>query len=351
MASTAPGSVAAKQILLVDGSALLYRSHFAFARNPLRNSKGEVTSAAYAFLNTLLPLLDERQPDHIAVVFDTKAPTFRHREYKEYKANRPPMPDELSRQFPIIRELLRVLGIPIVEQEGVEADDILGTLAVEAARAGAEVWILTGDKDFYQIVSEKIRLLSPPGRGGPVETVDRAAVRARFGVDPEQMIDLLALMGDSVDNVPGVPGVGEKTAAQLIATYGSLEGLYRSVDCVAKPALREKIRENEGKARLSQKLVTVRTDLPSTSTGRSSSGLRPISTSWSSSWISWSSADCASASRRIWTPSSRRSSFPSSWRPRRRVLRLPRRCVPSVLRSGSTRSCAPPRRSRRWRGS
>jgi len=262
MASTAPGSVAAKQILLVDGSALLYRSHFAFARNPLRNSKGEVTSAAYAFLNTLLPLLDERQPDHIAVVFDTKAPTFRHREYKEYKANRPPMPDELSRQFPIIRELLRVLGIPIVEQEGVEADDILGTLAVEAARAGAEVWILTGDKDFYQIVSEKIRLLSPPGRGGPVETVDRAAVRARFGVDPEQMIDLLALMGDSVDNVPGVPGVGEKTAAQLIATYGSLEGLYRSVDCVAKPALREKIRENEGKARLSQKLVTVRTDLP-----------------------------------------------------------------------------------------
>jgi len=262
MASTAPGSVAAKQILLVDGSALLYRSHFAFARNPLRNSKGEVTSAAYAFLNTLLPLLDERQPDHIAVVFDTKAPTFRHREYKEYKANRPPMPDELSRQFPIIRELLRVLGIPIVEQEGVEADDILGTLAVEAARAGAEVWILTGDKDFYQIVSERIRLLSPPGRGGPVETVDRAAVRARFGVDPEQMIDLLALMGDSVDNVPGVPGVGEKTAAQLIATYGSLEGLYRSVDCVAKPALREKIRENEGKARLSQKLVTVRTDLP-----------------------------------------------------------------------------------------
>src|SRR5882672_9412244 len=262
MASTAPGSVAAKQILLVDGSALLYRSHFAFARNPLRNSKGEVTSAAYAFLNTLLPLLDERQPDHIAVVFDTKAPTFRHREYKEYKANRPPMPDELSRQFPIIRELLRVLGIPIVEQEGVEADDILGTLAVEAARAGAEVWILTGDKDFYQIVSEKIRLLSPPGRGGPVETVDRATVRARFGVDPEQMIDLLALMGDSVDNVPGVPGVGEKTAAQLIADYHSLDELYRSLDGVAKPALRAKLRENEGKARLSQRLVTVRTDLP-----------------------------------------------------------------------------------------
>ena len=262
MASTAPGSAAAKQILLVDGSALLYRSHFAFARNPLRNSKGEVTGAAFGYLNTLLPLLEERQPDHVAVIFDTSAPTFRHREYKDYKAHRPPMPEDLVRQLPIIRELLRVLGVPIVEQDGVEADDIVGTLAVEAARAGATVWILTSDKDFYQIVTDRIRLLSPRGRGEAVETVDRAAVRARFGVDPEQMIDLLALMGDAVDNVPGVPGVGEKTAAQLIATYGSLEGLYKSIDCVARPALREKIRENEGKARLSQKLVTVRTDLP-----------------------------------------------------------------------------------------
>src|SRR5882762_10058191 len=262
MASTAPGSVATKQILLVDGSALLYRSHFAFARNPLRNSKGEVTSAAYAFLNTLLPLLDERQPDHLGVVFDTKAPTFRHREYKDYKANRPPMPDELSRQIPIIRELLRVLGIPIVEQEGVEADDLLGTLAVEAAKAGANVWILTGDKDFYQIVSDRIRLLSPGSRGGSVDTIDRAGVRARFGVDPEQIIDLLALMGDASDNVPGVPGVGEKTAAQLIATHGSLDELYRSVEGVARAGLRDKIRANEDKARLSRRLVTIRTDLP-----------------------------------------------------------------------------------------
>ena len=216
----------------------------------------------FGYLNTLLPLLEERRPDHVAVVFDTSGPTFRHREYAEYKAHRPPMPDEMAKQLPKIRELLRLLGVPIVEQEGVEADDIVGTLAVEAARAGADVWILTSDKDFYQIVSDRIRLLSPGGRGESVETIDRAGVRARFGVDPEQMIDLLALMGDAVDNVPGVPGVGEKTAAQLIATYGSLEGLYRSLDCVARPALREKIRENEGKARLSRKLVTVRTDLP-----------------------------------------------------------------------------------------
>ncbi len=262
MASTAPGSGAAKQLLLVDGSALLYRSHFAFARNPLRNSKGEVTSVVFGFLNTLVPLLDERRPDHVAVVFDTAGPTFRHREYAEYKANRPPMPDDLRAQIPKIHELLRLVGVPIIEQEGVEADDIVGTLAVEAARADALVWILTSDKDFYQIVSDKIRLLSPRGRGEAVETIDRAAVKARFGVEPEQMIDLLALMGDAVDNVPGIPGVGEKTAAQLIATYGSLEGVYRSVDRVERPALRDKIRENEGKARLSQKLVTVRTDLP-----------------------------------------------------------------------------------------
>lgn len=262
MGSTEPGVGAGKQLLLVDGSALLYRSHFAFARSPLRNVRGEVTSAAFAFLNTLLPLLDERRPDHVAVVFDTVAPTFRHREYAEYKANRPPMPEDLERQIPVVRELIRYLGVPLVEQDGVEADDLVGTLAVEAARAGADVWILTGDKDFYQIVSDRVRLLSPRGRGEGVETVDRAGVRARFGVDPEQMIDLLALMGDATDNVPGVPGVGEKTAAQLITTYGSLDDLYRSLDCVDRPALREKIRENEANARLSRRLVTIRTDLP-----------------------------------------------------------------------------------------
>src|SRR5947208_1608437 len=158
MASTAPGIDGGKQLLLVDGSALLYRSHFAFARNPLRNSKGEITSAAFAFLNTLIPLLDERRPDHLAVVFDTAAPTFRHREYAAYKAHRPPMPEDLAGQIPKIRELVRLLGVPIVEQEGVEADDLVGTLAVEAARAGAQVWILTGDKDFYQIVSDRIQI-------------------------------------------------------------------------------------------------------------------------------------------------------------------------------------------------
>jgi DNA polymerase-1 len=208
MASTAPETGGARELLLVDGSALLYRSHFAFARNPLRNSKGEVTSAVYGYLNTLLPLLEEGRRRYVAVVFDTKAPTFRHREYAAYKAHRPPMPEDLARQIPKIRQVLGLLGVPIVEQDGVEADDILGTLAVEAARAGVDVKILTGDKDFFQIVSDKILLLSPRARGESVETIDRAGVRDRFGVDPERMVALLALMGNARDNVPGLPRGG-----------------------------------------------------------------------------------------------------------------------------------------------
>jgi len=262
MVSTEQGTGAGKKLLLVDGSALLYRSYYAFAKNPLRNSKGEPTGASFGVLNTILPLLEEQRPDHVAVVFDTAAPTFRHREYAEYKAHRPPMPDDLKSQIPRVRELIRLLGIPLVEQEGVEADDLLGSLAIEAARAGAEVWILTGDKDFYQIVSDRIRLLSPRGRGEAVETVDRDAVRERYGVEPEQMVDLLALMGDSSDNVPGVPGVGEKTAADLIRKFGSVDRLYRSLESVERPGLREKIRANESSARLSRKLVTIRIDLP-----------------------------------------------------------------------------------------
>ncbi len=253
---------AGKRLLLVDGSALLYRSFYAFIRNPLRNSKGEATSAAYGVLNTLVPVLDEHQPDHVAVVFDTAAPTFRHREYAEYKAHRPPMPEDLAAQIPRVREVIEALGLPIVEQEGVEADDLIGSLAREAERAGCEVWILTGDKDFYQLVSDRVRLLAPRGRGDQHLHIDEAAVKERWGVGPGQIVDLLALMGDASDNVPGVPGVGEKTAAQLVSAYGSIDDLYRSLEKVERPSLREKLRSNEDKARLSRKLVTIRADLP-----------------------------------------------------------------------------------------
>jgi DNA polymerase-1 len=262
MVSTDTASGAGKRLLLVDGSALLYRAYFAFIRNPLRNARGEPTSAAFGVLGTLIPILDEQRPDHLAMVFDTAAPTFRHREYAAYKAHRPPIPPELAAQIPRVRALLESLGIPILEQEGVEADDLIGSLAREAEIAGCEVWIVTSDKDFYQLVSERVRLLAPRGRGDQHLRVDREAVRERFGVGPEQMVDLLALMGDASDNVPGVPGVGEKTAAQLVTSFGTVENLYRSLDKIERPSLREKLRANEDKARLSRKLVTIRVDLP-----------------------------------------------------------------------------------------
>jgi len=261
MVST-PRAAKGASLLLVDGSALLYRAHFAFIRNPLRTAKGEVTSAVFGVLQILLPVLEQRSPDRVAVVFDTAAPTFRHRVYKEYKAHRPPMPEDLAMQIPRVREAIRHLGLPIVEQEGVEADDLIGTLAKEAEGDGATAWLLTSDKDFYQLVSDRIVVLSPRGRGAELSVVDRTGVRERFGVAPEEMIDLLALMGDASDNVPGVPGIGEKTAAQLIGKFRTMDHLYASLDQVERASLREKLRANEDRARMSQMLATIRFDLP-----------------------------------------------------------------------------------------
>ena len=255
-------SGAGKRLLLIDGSALVYRCYYAFIRKPLRNKKGEPTSIPYGILQTLLPLLASRRPDKVAMVFDTKAKTFRHRVYAEYKAHRPPVPADLTAQLPRSREVIGLLGIPIVEQDGVEADDLIGSLAKEAERAGATTLILTGDKDFFQLVSERTWVLAPQGKTGELQPMDPAAVRERYGVPPEEMVDLLALMGDASDNVPGVAGIGEKTAAQLIQKYHSIDALYRSLDSVERPAIREKLRVNEANARLSHTLVTIRADLP-----------------------------------------------------------------------------------------
>ena len=255
-------SGAGKRLLLIDGSALVYRCYSAFIRKPLRNKKGEPTSIPYGILQTLLPLLSSRRPDKVAMVFDTKAKTFRHRVYPEYKAHRPPVPADLTAQLPRSREVIGLLGIPIVEQDGVEADDLIGSLAKEAERAGATTLILTGDKDFFQLISERTWVLAPQGKTGELQPMDPAAVRERYGVPPEEMVDLLALMGDASDNVPGVAGIGEKTAAQLIQRYHSIDELYRSLDSVERPAIREKLRVNEPNARLSHTLVTIRADLP-----------------------------------------------------------------------------------------
>lgn len=254
-----------KSLYLVDGSALAYRSFFALGRTSLATGAGEPTGAVFGFANTLWSLLREYRPDYVAVVFDTAAPTFRHEEYADYKANRTEMPDDLSRQFPRLHELCRAWPLPLLMQDGVEADDIIGSYAAQLASPGLQVVLVSGDKDFCQLVNDNVRILNP-GRGGPtrveVHWLDTDGVVKKFGVTPDRVIDVLALMGDTSDNVPGVPGIGEKTAAQLIQEFGGLDALLGSIDRVTRKSVQEKLRAHLDQARLSQRLVTIRTDLP-----------------------------------------------------------------------------------------
>ncbi|MCC7140690.1 MAG: DNA polymerase I [Candidatus Eisenbacteria bacterium] len=246
---------------LVDGTAILYRAHFAFLRNPLVTKKGETVSAVYGLATTLARLLREEKPARLAVAFDLGAPTFRHERYADYKAHRPPMPEELISQGPRARELVRAMEIPILEQEGVEADDLIGTLAAMAVAAGEEAVIVSADKDFMQLVSPRVRQWIPPRASEPAQWIDLAGVRERWGVEAGQMVDLLALMGDASDNVPGVPGIGEKTAAKLLLDYGSLEVLYTRLAEVTPKGVREKLERGRESALLSRELVQIRTDL------------------------------------------------------------------------------------------
>ncbi len=247
----------AKTIYLVDGTALVYRSYFAFIKNPLVNSRGEDTSASYGFSNTIMSLIRDRKPDYLAIAFDTRKATFRHEMYDAYKATRQKMPDELAEQLPRVREAAEAMGIPILEIEGVEADDVIGTLAVNAAAEGLNVVMVTGDKDFMQLVDGKIKMLSPAKN----DLIGEDGVVEKFGVKPTQIIDLLSLMGDSSDNVPGVPRVGEKTAVQLLTEFGSLDQVLERFEEISKPSIKKSIGENREMALLSRRLVTIKTDV------------------------------------------------------------------------------------------
>jgi DNA polymerase-1 len=245
---------------LIDGSALAYRSYFAFIRSPLMSSRGENTSAPYGFANTVLKILREDRPDYLVIAFDTSAPTFRHEIYEEYKSTRLKMPDELADSLPAIHELVAALRIPVLRQDGIEADDLIGTLALAGERAGMNVVIYSGDKDFCQLVTDRVRILRPKGGGDDV-LIGPAGVVEWMGVPPERIVDLLALMGDTSDHVPGVPGIGEKTALKLLAEHETLEAvLDHSVSIPGK--LGERLRENRASAELSRRLVTIRTDVP-----------------------------------------------------------------------------------------
>lgn len=247
-----------KRLFLLDGMALVYRAHFAFVTRPILDSSGRNTSAVFGFTNTLLELLEKRNPTHIAVAFDTSAPTARHEMFPEYKAQRDAMPEELAAAIPEVKELLKTFRIPVLELDGYEADDIIGTLARQAESAGyEEVFMVTPDKDYAQLVDEHTFMYKPGRKGGEVEILGIPEIQSQWGIErPEQVIDILGLMGDSSDNIPGVPGVGPKTAQKLIAEFGSVDALLERVDEV-KGKMREKLSANADMARLSRKLVVI----------------------------------------------------------------------------------------------
>ena len=251
-----------KRFYIVDGYALFFRAHFALIRNPLITSYGLNTSALFGFVNQIFKIIRKEDPDYFACAFDSKGKTFRHDIYKEYKANRPEMPDELQSQLPHLWQILEAMNIPVLKKVGVEADDIIGTLAIEADKYGLDTFIVSGDKDFMQLINEHIFMYAPGTRKSPDSILyDPSKVKEKWGVPPDKIIDLLGLMGDSSDNVPGVPGVGEKTAVKLIKAYGSLEGALENADKVTNRRARTGLIEGVNKAKMSKELVTILIDL------------------------------------------------------------------------------------------
>lgn len=253
---------APKKLILIDAYALIFRAYYAFIKNPRITSYGLNTNAIYGFTTTLLDVLEKFNPSHIAVCFDHKSTNIRKQEFEFYKANRDETPEDIKRSEPYIREIIQGFNIPILEKEGYEADDVIVTLAQKGAEKGFEVLMMTPDKDFGQAVSDNIKMLIPAKGGNPPEILGPAEVCQKFNVDsPAQIIDLLGLMGDAADNIPGVPGVGPKTAITLLKQYGSIEKLYENTADL-KGKLKERIEENKESAFISKRLATIITDVP-----------------------------------------------------------------------------------------
>ncbi len=246
------------KLFLVDGNSFCYRAFYAIPN--LTNSKGEPTNAIYGFVTMMRRLMEEQKPDHVAMCFDRKEPTFRHEQYKEYKAHRKPMPEELVKQIEPIKEFCRISKMAIFEKAGYEADDVIGTLAKQGEKEGYQVFIVTGDKDAFQLVNDRTKILQPH-KGNLV--YDAEKVRERFsGLGPDKVVDILALMGDASDNIPGVPGIGEKTAMKLILEFGSVNGLLERLEEVPSEKQKQKIKESMEDLKLSQTLATIDTDVP-----------------------------------------------------------------------------------------
>ena len=251
-----------KRLFLIDGMAQIYRAHFAMIKNPLTTKDGRHTSAIFGFMNSLFKLLRDENPDYIAVVLDCKEPTFRHKLYTEYKATREKMPDELVEQLEPLYEVISHTNIPILKKPGYEADDIIGTLVKKAEQAGLVTYMVTGDKDMMQLVSETTFMYSPGNRFKPTTIYDKIKVKEKWGVGPDGIIDMLALVGDTSDNVPGVDGVGPKTAKKLLDQYKDIETILEHADEAKNKRVREGLQNGRDLVHLSRELVTIHCDVP-----------------------------------------------------------------------------------------
>ena len=251
-----------KKLYLLDAMALIFRAYYALIRSPRLTTEGKNTNAQFGFTNTLLDLINNQHPSHMAVCFDTHAPTERHIDFADYKANRQEAPEDIISSLPDIKRIVRGFNIPVVEMDGYEADDVIGTLAQQAARAGYDVYMVTPDKDYGQLVTDKINIFKPPYQGSAFEVLGPKEICAKWDIESvDQVIDMLAMMGDAVDNIPGIPGVGEKTACKLLKEYQTLEGVLDAADSI-KGAMGEKIRNGKELALMSKKLATIITNVP-----------------------------------------------------------------------------------------
>ncbi|MBU4350437.1 DNA polymerase I, partial [bacterium] len=249
-----------KKYILVDGQGLLYRAFYALPQ--LTTTYGQVVNAVYGFTMILIRLLEEEKPEYMTITFDTPVPTFRHKEFKEYKAHRKKMPDELISQIPLIKEIINNYNIATCSKEGYEADDVIGTLAKEAEKRNCDTIIVTGDKDAFQLVSPHTKIMTTITGVTEVKIYDEEEIKKKFGVDPEKIVDILALKGDVSDNIPGVPGIGEKTAVALIKEFGGVENILNNTDKISKKSLREMIREYEDQVKMSKMLATIIREVP-----------------------------------------------------------------------------------------
>ena len=250
-----------KKLFLIDGMALIYRAYYALIKNPLISSSGVNTSAIYGFINSLIKLLKEENPDYISVVLDTKAKTFRHLKYDLYKANRKPMPEDLAEQIPLLYDILNALNIKLYKKDGYEADDIIGTIAKKSSEQNIDTYMYSGDKDLMQLIDQNTFLYSPGNNFKPTKIYKENDVFEKWGVGKNEFIDYLALLGDTSDNIPGVKGVGAKTAEKLINTFKSIDNIYANIDNVENPRVKNMLVENKESALMSKELVTIDTNV------------------------------------------------------------------------------------------